>query len=67
MQQLTQAEVMAQYPEAFAALPEPYQNDSCLEFWTDQGDLFAAPEPGQESALGDWVSMFLDPIWVTCS
>jgi len=49
-------EFSAAYPEAFADLPEPYQNDSCLEF-SDKGDsLICYPAKGQEEALGRWVA-----------
>lgn len=48
-----------EHPEAFAALPGPYQNDSCLLFCYDlHGDLFAVPAPGQEEALGTCEWMF---------
>ncbi len=46
------------YPEAFVALPEPYQNDSCLEFSDAGEDLICYPLPGQENALGRWVANY---------
>ena len=39
MQELTQGEVAKFFPKAFAALPEPYQNDSCLDFYVHKGEL----------------------------
>ncbi len=45
------------YPEAFAALPEPYQNDR-LEF-SDSGEhLICYPVPEQEPKLGRWVANY---------
>lgn len=46
------------YPDAFNALPEPYQNDDCLEFFIDSGVLYSRPKKGQESILGNWVAEF---------
>lgn len=54
MKDLTQSEVQSGWSKAFSGLPEPYQNDSCLEFWVDDGTLYCRPAKGQEVALGDW-------------
>lgn len=51
MEKLTYKEVQEKYPEAWARLPEPYQNDSCLEFYIVEGDLFCAPEDGESAFL----------------
>jgi len=58
-------ELEATCPEAFHALPECYQNDSCLEFMWDDGILFAypVPVPGQEHALGNIEGMFINGQW----
>ncbi len=49
------------YPDAFAALPDAYQNDTCLEFWVGMGSkgLFARPKKDQELALGRWVCIYV--------
>ena len=61
-----------EFPAAFAALPEPYQNDDCLMFSiyenSKTGKLFciaAEPQPDQLSVLGAWVSWWFpsDPAW----
>jgi hypothetical protein len=41
-------------PKAFAALPEPYQADSCLTFYNRNGTLYCKPAHGQERILGKW-------------
>lgn len=53
-------ELSAQYPDAFSALPEPYQADDCLYFWFDGGDLYCRPAEGQENVLGNWEAVFWD-------
>lgn len=54
MRELTQADVQRGWWKAFIGLPEPYQNDSCLRFWVDDGTLYCCPKEGQEVALGSW-------------
>ncbi len=47
------------FPEPFAALPEPYQNDSCLDFAVDdQGVVSCYPAKGQEEILGRWTAYY---------
>lgn len=59
-------ELANRYPEAFQALPEPYQADSCLRFWEDDGTLYAEPLEDQVEILGDWRSRFVERMkrWV---
>lgn len=49
--------------EAFKALPECYQADSCLEFWIDEHDFYlkCGPKPNQQFALGYWIAYY-DPV-----
>lgn len=48
-----------EHPEAFKALPEPYQNDNCLFFWVGKDNIiYCVPKKGQEFALGYWVYMY---------
>lgn len=56
--QLTQTELMHQFPKAFAALPEAYQADSCLEFFLLDGWLTCGPKEDQEDMLGAWVATY---------
>lgn len=58
-QELTQEEVEKMFPEAYSALPEPYQNDSCLDFMFDEGMLFAYPKHDQHDALGHWEAVYV--------
>jgi hypothetical protein len=45
--------------EAFNALPEPYQADSCLEFFKDKdGFLWTQPKPEEVPYLGRWKAVF---------
>lgn len=52
-------------PKAFAALPEAYQADDCLEFFMGRikriGRTFimCRPKKDQESILGNWSCMFI--------
>lgn len=46
------------YPSAFEALPEPYQADSCLLFWDEDGKVFTRPLDDQEHILGVWKCVF---------
>ncbi len=48
----------SEYPEAYKALPEPYQADSCLEFCIDGLELLAYAAQGQEQAIGETVWHF---------
>lgn len=48
------------YEEAYEALPEPYQADSCLVFWVEDSMLFCRPKDDQIAALGSWVCVFND-------
>lgn len=47
---------------AYQALPTPYQNDNCLEFWWDKKEhrLKCQPKKDQEFALGTWIAYY-DP------
>ncbi len=57
-------ELQSHCPEAFAALPECYQNDSCLEFMWDDGILFGYPATeNDKSAIGDIEAMFINGTW----
>lgn len=51
------------HPEAFNALPEPYQADSCLEFGTDEYGLWCAPIESERAVLGDWECVFEHGQW----
>lgn len=54
----TTQEFASVYPEAFTALPEPYKNDSWLEF-SDAGEqLICYPVKDQEPKLGRWVANY---------
>ena len=48
------------FPEAFKALPEPYQNDDCLLFTFKEQKLTAMPREDQTFALGEWEAIY-DP------
>lgn len=65
---LTMAQVQNGFSTAFEALPEPYKNDSCLEFYVEDGTLFAKPVKGQEYALGNevWFFDLHDEQWWNC-
>lgn len=52
------SDVEARYPTAFYALPEPYQADSCLEFYVESGKLFAQPSKEERKVLGNWLASF---------
>ena len=51
-------------PDAFAALPEPYQNDNCLSYRRDYDGLYCRPHIDQVFALGRWTLFFNED---TCS
>lgn len=56
---VTQSELEVKFPQAFAALPEPYQADSCLEFYIDcNSNICCAPKADQVNILGNWECMF---------
>src|SRR3972149_2433857 len=57
---IPQDKFASDFSEAFAALPEAYQADSCLEFFVNDGGLLCRPKPDQVFALGRWVSQY-DP------
>lgn len=65
---VSQTEIETKFPEAFSALPEPYQADSCLEFYLDwNGNLCCSPKAEETPILGSWESLF-DPVkqeWIT--
>ena len=70
--QLTQEELEEQFPDAFSALPEPYQADSCLEFFLSSaggGTVFAKPKPEEIPVLGDWIAFYNQTIdvWENCN
>lgn len=58
-------ELARQYPDAYEALPEPYQNDDCLEFSVKEGKIYCEPAKGQEEWLGSWVAEYSSqsPCW----
>lgn len=58
-------ELASKHPKAFDALPEPYQADSCLEFYESNGRVFARPCVDQLSILGNWTAMFNGDHWTT--
>ena len=62
---MTLNELEKKFPEAFAALPEPYQADSCLEFGVDDfGILYARPIASQVAHLGNWTAHFYNDQWI---
>ena len=60
MPYMTTLQFAAKYPEAYNALPSPYQNDNCLVFsGPDVFDrLFCNPRKNQVNVLGCWVAVF---------
>jgi len=47
------------HPDAFAALPEPYQEDDCVVFYQDvNGNLCCEPDEDQTAVLGQWTSVY---------
>ncbi len=59
MKQILQAQLQLEYPQAFQALPESYQADSCLDFYQDCNyNLCCGPKEDQVSALGEWEAVF---------
>ena len=64
---MNEIELSRKHPRAFDALPEPYQNDSCLEFSDDNGILIAKPRPDQIGVLGDWTAVFNGLAWESIS
>lgn len=57
-------ELSDKFPKEYAALPEPYQNDDCLEFIIDNGVIYCRPDRSQVSVLGNWVSVFDGHEWI---
>ncbi len=51
-------EFAKKYPEAFAALPECYQNDDVLEYYKADGFLYAQAKESERFAVGDKVYMY---------
>jgi hypothetical protein len=51
-------QLQTKHSEAFQALPEPYRNDNCLEFFVWEKTLYAKPAKGQVEVLGNWVCYF---------
>lgn len=53
-----------EYPAAFAALPEAYQADDCLEFLIDRyktfngSEIYCQPKEDQIAVVGHWVSFY---------
>lgn len=45
-------------PEAFSALPEPYQADDCLLFFTKEDKLHCVPNMENQWALGCWEAVY---------
>jgi len=67
MRTLNTIQFSQEFPKPFLALPELYQNDSCLEFYSDTDYLACSPTQDQISVLGDWKA-FYNPDennWVT--
>jgi hypothetical protein len=59
MKHITQNQLVEQYSQAYLALPIPYQNDSCLDFYQDcNRNLCCGPKEDQVSALGEWEAVF---------
>ena len=57
-------ELAQEHPKAFEALPECYQADDCLIFWTDHRNLLhCQPKGDQVSILGDWECIFYNNGW----
>jgi len=52
------------FPSAFSALPEPYQNDNCLNYYSKTGVLYCCPQKSEQAALGVWICFFNE---ATCS
>lgn len=55
------------YKNAFNALPEPYQNDSCLEFWLQYDRLYTQPKDAEKLVLGSWAARWdeVTQSWIT--
>lgn len=51
-------ELATTHPEAFAALPEGYQADDCLDYYEHWGILFCRPKASQVQALGHWEAFY---------
>jgi hypothetical protein len=51
-------ELARTHPRAFEALPEPYQADDCLIFYTDGGTLCCIPDMQNEEVLGSWKARY---------
>lgn len=45
--------LMKEYPEAFEALPECYQADDILDFFVQDGNLFAIAKEEQKDIIGE--------------
>jgi hypothetical protein len=53
------AQLRHTHPTAFAALPEPYQEDDCLVFYMDaNNNLCSEPDEDQTAILGHWTMVF---------
>lgn len=60
-------ELQERFPSAWAALPEPYQSDHCVEFflsWTLKGrdavllEICCRPKDEEMDILGDWTAKY---------
>ncbi len=51
-------EFAKEYPQAFNALPEPYQADDCLEYQINGKHIYCYPKLDQEPILGDWLCIY---------
>lgn len=60
---MTTLELYGYNSEAYDALPDPYREDDCLEFFEIDGCLMCQPAEGQEVILGDWVAIFTGERW----
>lgn len=68
MQTFGLVELHDRFPFAYRGLPEPYQNDSCLEFYEDcNGNLIARATEDQKPILGEeeWMWMPLSMTWAS--
>lgn len=59
MTPITQTELLVSFPEAFNALPESYQSDSCLDFYFDcNKNLCCGPKREEVPVLGEWEAVY---------
>lgn len=51
-------ELAKTHPDAWEALPNPYREDECLEYFEHWGILFCRPKASEVQALGHWEAFF---------